>query len=188
MSVINFTKLSFSLMKKNKFSRVINILTVLAKEPTSQMVLSSTIRSGVMAFSKAVSHEIGLFGITINNICPGGVLTNRFQTLLNERAKKLKISKKEFFKQRAATVPIGRFAKPEKLQISFYYVKMNLKLLQELLVADGGQNKLLKIKLLSNDNFAINKPFKKEIKPLKKNYKILKRYMMIINLIRKLYR
>ena len=70
-SVINF-KLSFSLMKKNKFGRVINILTVLAKEPTSQMVLSSTVRSEVMAFSKSISHEIGLFGITINNICPEG--------------------------------------------------------------------------------------------------------------------
>ncbi len=33
-------------------------------------------------------------------------------------------------------------------------------------------------KLLSKDNFAINKPFKKEIKPLKKDFiKILKRYM-----------
>ena len=30
-------------------------------------------------------------GITINNICPGGVLTKRFQNLLNERAKKLGI-------------------------------------------------------------------------------------------------
>ncbi len=143
MSVINFTKLSFSLMKKNKFGRVINILTVLAKEPTSQMVLSSTVRSGVMAFSKAVSHEIGSFGITINNICPGGVLTNRFQTLLNERAKKLKISKKEFYKQRAATVPIGRFAKPEEIaNIILFLCKDESEIITGTsIVADGGQSK-----------------------------------------------
>ncbi len=143
MSVVNFTKLSFSLMKKNKFGRVINILTVLAKEPTAQMVLSSTIRSGVIAFSKAISHEVGAFGITINNICPGGVLTNRFQTLLNERAKKLKISKKEFLKQRAATVPIGRFATPEEIaNIIIFLCEDKAGIITGTsIVADGGQSK-----------------------------------------------
>ena len=59
LSVIRFTHSAFSLMKKNKFGRVINILSVLAKEPTPQMVLSSTTRAAVVAFSKSISHDLG---------------------------------------------------------------------------------------------------------------------------------
>ena len=39
-------------------------------------------------------------------------MTNRFQTLLNERASK--ISKKEFI-NKELRLPIGRFAKPEEI-------------------------------------------------------------------------
>ena len=143
LSVIRFTNFTFPLMKKNKFGRIINILSILAKEPTPQMVLSSTTRSGVIAFSKSVSHDLGPYGITINNICPSGVLTKRFENLLDQRAKQLNKNIKEFLKERTNTVPIGRFAKPVEIAkiVLFLCEKSSSIITGTSIVADGGQSK-----------------------------------------------
>ncbi len=145
LSVIRFTRSAFSLMKKNKFGRIINILSVLAKEPTPQMVLSSTTRAGVIAYSKSVSHDLGPYGITINNICPGGVLTKRFESLLIDRAKQLNKTTKEFLKERTNTVPIGKFAKPNEIAsiVLFLCDKNSSIITGTSLIADGGQSKSL---------------------------------------------
>ena len=143
LSVIRFTQSAFSLMKKNKFGRVINILSVLAKEPTPQMVLSSTTRAAVAAFSKSISYDLGPYGITINNIFPGGVLTKRFETLLVDRARQLNKTTKDFLKERTNTVPVGKFAKPSEIAsiILFLCDKNSSIITGTSIVADGGQSK-----------------------------------------------
>ena len=143
MSVIRFTKLAYPLMKENNFGRIINILSLLAKEPSALMVLSATARAGVIAYTKSVSYEMAPYGITINSICPGGVLTNRFQNLLSERAQTLNIDIKDFFKERAATVPLGRFAKPEEIGdlVAFLASEKSSYITGTSITADGGQGK-----------------------------------------------
>ena len=143
LSVIRFTHSAFSLMKRNKFGRVINILSVLAKEPTPQMVLSSTTRAAVVAFSKSISYDLGPHGITINNIFPGGVLTKRFESLLIDRAKQLNKTTKDFLKERTNTVPVGKFAKPNEIAsiILFLCDKNSSIITGTSIIADGGQSK-----------------------------------------------
>ena len=145
LSVIRFTNSAFPLMKKNNFGRVINILSVLAKEPTPQMVLSATTRAGVIAFAKSVSFDLGPHGITINNICPGGVLTKRFESLLVDRAKQLNKSPKDFLRERTNTVPMGKFAKPDEIAniILFLCDKKSSIITGTSIIADGGQSKSL---------------------------------------------
>lgn len=143
MSVVRFSKEATSLMKINSYGRIINILSMLAKEPTPNMVLSATARAGVMAFSKATSIELGPMGITINNICPGGVLTDRFNKLLSIGAKNSNKSEKEYLDERVKTVPAGRFANPNEIGnlVSFLASPMSSFINGTNLVIDGGQAK-----------------------------------------------
>lgn len=143
MSVIRFTKLAYPLMKENNFGRIINILSLLAKEPSALMVLSATARAGVIAYTKSVSYEMAPHGITINSICPGGVLTNRFQNLLSERTQTLNIDINDFFKERASTVPLGRFAKPREIGdlAAFLASEKSSYITGTSITADGGQGK-----------------------------------------------
>ncbi len=143
LSVIRFTKLVYPLMKKNNYGRIINILSLLAKEPSAPMVLSATARAGVVTFTKSVSYEMAPHGITINNICPGGVLTKRFQNLLKERAKKLEINVKDFYNERASTVPLGRFANPQEIGnlAAFLSSEKSSFITGTSIIADGGQGK-----------------------------------------------
>ena len=81
--------------------------------------------------------------ITINNICPSGVLTKRFENLLDQRAKQLDKNIKEFLKERTNTVPIGRFAKPVEIAniVLFLCEKSSSIITGTSIVADGGQSK-----------------------------------------------
>jgi 3-oxoacyl-[acyl-carrier protein] reductase len=143
MSVIRFTKFAYPVMKENNFGRIINILSLLAKEPSAPMVLSATARAGVIAYTKSVSYEMAPYGITINSICPGGVLTNRFKNLLNERAQQLKVDTKDFYIERASTVPLGRFAKPKEIGdiAAFLASEKSSYITGTSINADGGQGK-----------------------------------------------
>jgi len=88
MSVVRFCQAVAPLMINNNWGRIISITSTAAKEPAAVMVLSSTARAGVGAFSKAISTELAPFNITANVVCPGGVLTERLGSLIHARAER----------------------------------------------------------------------------------------------------
>jgi 3-oxoacyl-[acyl-carrier protein] reductase len=115
LSVIRFTKAVVPYMKEQKYGRIINISSTVAKEPSAMMVLSATTRAGVSAFSKAIAQELAPFNITINTICPGGVLTDRLKSLVEEAAKKANVSYEEQLNKSLEMIPMNRFAQPEEI-------------------------------------------------------------------------
>ncbi|MFA6192479.1 MAG: SDR family oxidoreductase [Sulfurimonas sp.] len=115
LSVIRFTKAVVPYMKEQNGGRIINISSTVAKEPSSVMVLSATTRAGVSAFSKSISQELAPFNITVNTICPGGVLTQRLKSLVEEASIKNNISYEEQMSKSLEIIPINRFAEPEEI-------------------------------------------------------------------------
>lgn len=113
-SVIRFTRAVTPVMIESKWGRVINITSTLAKEPTAAMVLSATARAGVSAFSKSISSELAEYGLTINTLCPGGVLTERLHGLLTTAAENQNKSYEDILKESQSTIPVGRFADPKE--------------------------------------------------------------------------
>ena len=93
----------------------ISITSTLAKEPTSSMVMSSTLRAGVSAFTKSISSELAPFNISVNAVCPGGVLTDRLIELLKVKSEKDNISYKKLLEQSQASIPAKRFALPNEI-------------------------------------------------------------------------
>lgn len=115
LSVVITTRIFSPYMKEKNWGRFINITSSNAIEPTSEMVLSSTLRSGVSAFTKSASFELIKSNITMNTICPGGVKTDRFNQLANDAAKKNNIPVEEIIKKSEQGIPIGRLASPKEL-------------------------------------------------------------------------
>jgi len=115
LSVIRFTTAVVPYMKKQNKGRIINISSTVAKEPSSAMVLSATTRAAVSAFSKSISQELAPYNITVNTVCPGGVLTDRLKSLVEEAATKSGISYEEQLKKSLSLIPMNRFAQPEEI-------------------------------------------------------------------------
>jgi 3-oxoacyl-[acyl-carrier protein] reductase len=115
LSVIRFCSAVAPIMVENKWGRIISISSTTAKEPSAVMVLSSTVRAAVGAFTKSISNELAQFNITANVICPGGVLTERLHNLINIRAERENRLASDILMESEQGIPAKRFAKPDEI-------------------------------------------------------------------------
>jgi 3-oxoacyl-[acyl-carrier protein] reductase len=102
-------------MKKEKYGRIINIISTSVKQPIKGLGVSNTIRAAVAGWAKTLSGELAPFGITVNNILPGATKTGRLESLIKTKAEEKGISIEESSKEWLSDIPAGRFAEPEEL-------------------------------------------------------------------------
>ena len=122
MSVIRFSTIFAPIMKQNNWGRILSITSTIAKEPSPMMVLSATMRAGVAAFNKSISTELAPYNITVNAICPGGVLTDRLISLVKKISSRNNKSFDEALKESENSIPIKRFASTEEIAKTAYFL------------------------------------------------------------------
>jgi 3-oxoacyl-[acyl-carrier protein] reductase len=115
LSVVRFCNLTVPDMVLNEWGRIINIVSITVKQPVDNLILSNSLRMGVVGFSKTLSNELAKFNITVNCLAPGFTLTNRLYELAVERAKREKVSHEEILAEMAKQVPMNRLALPKEI-------------------------------------------------------------------------
>ncbi|UCC41004.1 MAG: SDR family oxidoreductase [Candidatus Aminicenantes bacterium] len=115
LSTVNLCYKVFPLMKKQKWGRIINMVSISAKQPIDTLILSNTARAGVLGFSKSLSNQLAHFGITVNSICPGYTKTERVEELARTFADSGKGSTEDFYKNIENTIPMRRLGTPEEV-------------------------------------------------------------------------
>lgn len=115
LSVVRMARAVSPLMQAQQWGRIISISSTVAKEPTPTMVLSATARAGVSTFTKAIASELAPFKITANVILPGGVHTERLDSLVRVRAERIGRPHDALLAEQVASIPVGRFAAPEEI-------------------------------------------------------------------------
>jgi 3-oxoacyl-[acyl-carrier protein] reductase len=115
LSVVRLVRAVAPGMKQRSWGRIISITSTIAKEPTPQMVLSASARAAVSAFTKAIAVELAPFNVTANVVCPGGVQTERLESLLRLSAEREGKSLEEVRKRSVASIPMQRFASTEEI-------------------------------------------------------------------------
>jgi len=102
-------------MKKEKYGRIINIISTSVKQPLKGLGVSNTIRGAVASWAKTLAGELASYGITINNVLPGATKTERLFSLFENRAKASGKSMDEIKNEWMKEIPAARFAEPEEL-------------------------------------------------------------------------
>ncbi len=102
-------------MKKKKYGRIINVISISVKQPVPGLGVSNTVRGAVASWAKTLSVELAPFGITVNNILPGLTRTTRLDALIAAQAKESGQTIDEVTKAFEATVPAGRFASAKEV-------------------------------------------------------------------------
>lgn len=105
LSTIRMTRLILPYMKKAKGGRIINMVSISAKQPVENLILSNSIRAGVLGMAKTLAEEIAVVNITVNNILTGNFLTDRIKHLYESKEALNKITN---------AVPSKRLGKPEE--------------------------------------------------------------------------
>jgi 3-oxoacyl-[acyl-carrier protein] reductase len=101
-------------MKKKNWGRIINMTSISVKQPIDGLILSNTVRSGVIGFAKTLSTELAPFNITVNNVCPGYTMTDRVKNLAITIAQKEGITPEEVIGRWEADIPMKRLGTAEE--------------------------------------------------------------------------
>jgi 3-oxoacyl-[acyl-carrier protein] reductase len=115
LSVVRFCNLVTPDMIAKEWGRIINITSVAAIQPIENLMLSNTLRNGIIGFAKSLSNDVAKYSVTVNNIAPGYTLTNRLYELAVSEAKKTGVSHEEIFVNMAKDIPMNRLARPEEI-------------------------------------------------------------------------
>lgn len=110
LSFARTSKLVLPHMKKTGSGRIINIVSGSVKSVLGNSVLSTSMRMGVVGMAKLMADELGPYNITVNNVAPGMILTDRLKHTLPKGA-----DVETALKEKANNIPLGRIGKPEEL-------------------------------------------------------------------------
>ena len=86
LSAVRATREALPHLKRSGSGRIINVTSVAVKQPVDGLILSNATRLAVVGMAKTLSRELASEGITVNNVCPGNVATERLISLIEERA------------------------------------------------------------------------------------------------------
>jgi len=100
-------------MRARKFGRIVNITSAMTKSPKfSDMGLSTSARLGLMGLSKSLSRDVAADNVTINNLLPERIDTDR-QKFMAERIMQARgITYEEARQWIADSLPARRFGLP----------------------------------------------------------------------------
>ncbi len=92
--------------------RIVNIISTSVVTPIRHLGVSNTIRAAVANWGRTLAGELGPYGITVNNVLPGYIDTERLRTSNQRRAALSGQSVEDLAAQQEASVPIGRLGTP----------------------------------------------------------------------------
>lgn len=115
MSAVRLSREVLPTMEKQRWGRVITIVSLVAKQPLNELLISSTLRPGILGLMKVLSNQYAPYNITVNTVCPGLILTKRQEELSASRAAEKKMTFEEYLADSAKTIPAGRLGRPEEI-------------------------------------------------------------------------
>ena len=115
MSMVRLVREALPLLQASGQGRIINLVSTSVKQPIDGLILSNALRAAVIGMAKTLSKEIGGSGVTINNVLPGIILTDRQRELRGADAARRGISFEQAIEEAGRGVPLGRIGQPEEV-------------------------------------------------------------------------
>jgi 3-oxoacyl-[acyl-carrier protein] reductase len=143
MSAVRLIREALPALKASRRGRIVNLTGYGVKEPLTDLVVSDSIRAGVTVMAKTIASDLAPFGITVNNIAPGPIMTDRLTEILSARAKSLGVAPDEQLKQLSETIPVRRMGRPNEIgDLCAYLCSTQAGYLTgQTIVVDGGINR-----------------------------------------------
>jgi len=114
-SAVGFARAVVPGMRARKWGRIINVTSIAAKQPVDGLMLSNSLRAGVVAFARTLSTEVARDGITVNNLLPGYTRTQRVLDLSGQMAAAGGTTPEEILRRWEAEIPMQRLGEPREL-------------------------------------------------------------------------
>jgi 3-oxoacyl-[acyl-carrier protein] reductase len=101
-------------MRARRFGRIVNVTSAMVKAPHAALGLSTAARSALTAVCKGLSREVARDNVTINNLLPERIDTDRQRFMAELRARSGGITLEKAYAEMAASIAAGRLGTPEE--------------------------------------------------------------------------
>jgi 3-oxoacyl-[acyl-carrier protein] reductase len=91
-------------LEQSAGGRILLFTSVAAREPSTHLALSNSVRPGVTGWAKSLSRELGPKGITVNCVAPGRIETARLAELYPDGPTEADLQ----------AIPVGRWGTPQE--------------------------------------------------------------------------
>jgi len=101
-------------MVTRRFGRIVNITSAMVKTPLAPMGLSTGARTGLTSVAKALSRQVAHANVTLNNLLPERIDTDRQRFMAALRAESGGISLEQAYDEIKQSIAAGRLGTPEE--------------------------------------------------------------------------
>jgi 3-oxoacyl-[acyl-carrier protein] reductase len=114
ISPLLLTQAVLPAMKERRFGRIINISSAMVTTPRPHMTLSAAPRAGLTAAMKAISLDVARYNVTINNMLPERIDTDRQHFMAEQTAKRENITYEEARRRQVESIAARRLGQPRE--------------------------------------------------------------------------
>src|SRR3989440_3741191 len=104
-------------MTTARWGRIVNISSTSALGNRGQANYAAA-KAGLQGFTRTLAIELGKFGVTVNSVAPGFIVTD----MTAQTAERLGVDFDDMQKAAAATIPVGRVGRPEDIAHTISYL------------------------------------------------------------------
>ncbi len=101
-------------MVQRRFGRIVNITSAMVKTPVAPMGLSTGARAGLTAVAKALSKDVARANVTINNLLPERIDTDRQRQMAHLHASSAGITVEAAYEHMAKSIAARRLGRPDE--------------------------------------------------------------------------
>lgn len=145
MMHVRLIRAALPALRQSQAASVVTFTSYSAKQPIPNLILSNTLRAGVLGLTKSLSQEYGALGIRFNSVLPAWIETERVISLMENRAQINKTSIEEEIQKQAQQSVFGRMGTAEELAnaVVFLLSPLSSYITGVMLTVDGGMYKAL---------------------------------------------
>ncbi len=110
MGTVRLIRAALPSMRARQWGRIITVTSSSVREPIDGLTLSIATRAGVAGVVRTLAREVAADGITVNNVLPGPILTDRQRSLLARQG-----DLEAALAARSARHPMLRIGRPEEV-------------------------------------------------------------------------
>ncbi len=101
-------------MRERRFGRIVNITSAMVKAPFKVMGMSAGARAGLTAFCKSLSRDVAADNVTINNLLPERIDTDRQVFMARSRAESAGMTYEAAREEIIQSLAAKRMGRPEE--------------------------------------------------------------------------
>lgn len=111
MQVVRWTQAVAPGMMERRWGRIVNIVSTSVRQPIDNLLLSNSLRPGVLGYTTTAARALAPHNVTFNSILPGVIFTERTR----EQARAAGVADEAFLREKTAQVPLARAGRPREV-------------------------------------------------------------------------